>query len=340
MPEEGRGHARVSRTQDDTYRAVRDTLAEVGRLASGPGATEALRRLELRLASLERTISDAAIATLVRAGLESAVATPAADGTTGPLPRVKGAHRAVRQRTPPERRHLSAVRDDGRLADAGILAAVMVLGQRGLAAAGSAVTGHASRTVATVSLAGLGAGLGAGGMVMAYGPHPASAMPYTQNVKLAPASAPSAPGAVTITTPAPKGKHHRRPGIMPAPVRPSPRRTPQPSVSPARGTLQVSSPVVWLDGGQAAVTLTSAGGPVAWTADVPPSLVLSVPSGTLDAGQAVTVTVRLAVPGAPLQPGTVLTFHQAGGADVQVRVMAASPAPAAPPSPVPSPSGT
>lgn len=128
------------------------------------------------------------------------------------------------------------------------------------------------------------------------------------------------PTADAGTAPLPSGSATTPTG---APSRTPTRRPPAPTTSPpppASGTVAVTPPVLTLPrGGTGTVTLVAVGGAVSWRADVPPYLVVSPASGSLEAGSPVTVTVALS-PATPRSVTRQVLRFSPGSATVTVTV--------------------
>lgn len=130
-------------------------------------------------------------------------------------------------------------------------------------------------------------------------PHARAAVPAAA-VSLSPAP------AVTMPHDRHPRRHRRRqvPG-SPAPVRtpsppPKPVRSPAASPSPSAPAGLLAAPSVLPAGSTMQLTLTAAGGPVAWTSDIPGGISLSAWSGTVTPGHPVVITVTVTGPGAAI----------------------------------------
>jgi RNA polymerase sigma factor (sigma-70 family) len=186
-------------------------------------------------------------------------------------------------------------------------AAVIVLLAGGGAAAGALLdSGGGPVNAAHTSGGGL-----SGPTVAGFSPSPTSSrsrVPPTRSPRLVATSSPS-PTPTPAPTPTVPGVPTPTPTVTPTPT-PTPTRTPTPTPTrtsspppttsptpPPQGTLQESPATVTLTqpetGGpySGTFTLTASGGPVTFTITVPQGLIVSPSSGSLSAGQSVTITV-------------------------------------------------
>jgi len=127
--------------------------------------------------------------------------------------------------------------------------------------------------------------------------------PHTTAIPPRPAGAPSSDPAVPAagTAAIPAHAHHERHRLHPAAVPPpAPRRPRHPSLSappsPAPPGSLTAPAVVITAGGTGILTLTAAGGPVAWTLTCSAGITLSTYSGQLAEGASVMITVTAAGP--------------------------------------------
>jgi RNA polymerase sigma factor (sigma-70 family) len=150
-----------------------------------------------------------------------------------------------------------------------------------------------------------------------------SASPVASRSSTPAISSPSATGTNPAGSPSATPTRTPTPTPNPTPTRtPTPTPTPTPtSTRPPPGKLVASTTQITLAPSANGVppftgtfTLTASGGPVAFTITAPPGLSVSPSSGSLTAGQSITVTVTAS---SPPPPGSVLTLNP-GGATVTV----------------------
>jgi hypothetical protein len=204
-------------------------------------------------------------------------------------------------------------------------AALIVIVGSGIAAAAILPHGHgpvnAAAHVSTTSPTGTALSPSPSSPVPASSHRSASGTPTptpTPTPTVTPTVTPPAPTPV----PSPTATRSRTPRPTPPPTRPpspspTPTKSPAPSPSPSvpPGTLETSTTTVTVPeaGASATFTLTAVGGPVAsFSITQPPGLSVSPSTGSLTAGDSVTITVT-AVGNGPPDFQTVLTVSPGGG---------------------------
>ena len=258
----------------------------------------------------------------IRAGLDAAVcslaaATSAAVAAAAIQVSVAGARTPAAAGTQPgaHRRHLRALPAiiaalAGGFGLARMLAAAARAGTT--AAAGAA----ARRGARAAVIASAGSALVAGSAIYAAAPY-VTDVPRPALIRAADPAVPSPvqPGPEAVR----RHRHHRARNPRPAvPAVPHRARTARPALTtpppPAPGVLAVSATRVVTDGGYAVITLSAAGGPVAWTLTCTPGIKLSSYAGVLAAGARITVTITTISP-----RGSGTCRYDPGGLDIQVR---------------------
>jgi len=171
-------------------------------------------------------------------------------------------------------------------------AAVLLIAAGGVAAAALMHSGGAPGDAAAHSAA-TTAPAGASASASASAPGPGRS-PKAERARSTPSASPSASTPVQVVAPSPTAT--KTPAPAPAPTKTA-KPSPTPSPTQAPGTLKESPAEVQMSQNAAGgpftgtFTLTASGGPVSYSITVPTSLSASPMSGTLKAGQTVTITV-------------------------------------------------